>query len=29
LAVTPAEIQSLAQRYFDFGRVVEGIVRGR
>jgi zinc protease len=29
LAVTPAEIQALAQRYFDVGRVVEGIVRGR
>jgi zinc protease len=28
LAVTPAEIQALAQRYFDVGRVVEGIVRG-
>jgi zinc protease len=28
LAVTPAEIQALAQRYFDAERVVEGIVRG-
>jgi len=28
LAVTPAEIQALAQRYFDVARVVEGIVRG-
>jgi zinc protease len=28
LAVTPGEIQALAQRYFDVGRVVEGIVRG-
>jgi zinc protease len=29
LAVTPAEIQALAQRYFDPSRVVEGIIRGR
>jgi zinc protease len=29
LAVTPAEIQELAQRYFDAGRLVEGIIRGR
>jgi zinc protease len=28
LAVTPAEVQALAQRYFDVARVVEGIVRG-
>jgi zinc protease len=28
-AVTAADIQSLAQRYFDEGRVVEGVVRGR
>jgi zinc protease len=27
-AVTPAEIQALARRYFDPARVVEGIVRG-
>jgi zinc protease len=28
LAVTPAQIQAVAQRYFDPSRIVEGIVRG-
>jgi zinc protease len=29
LAVTPAVVQEVAQRYFDPARVIEGIVRGR
>lgn len=29
LAVTPAEIQAVAERYFDPARIVEGIIRGR